>query len=172
MSSQYSCTSSHERRVIFIFYHHIMKNLINFLLLIAVVVTVYVVIDDHISLRDETLEENSKTYVLSNRAFRNNKQQPSSNLQSFEANGTEPFWAADMSGTTLVWQNPDQGIITINWFTWPILSWANYVWTESVNNSAITFTPWSCTNGMSEQVFLGSISIVFGGQTRNGCASY
>jgi uncharacterized membrane protein len=93
-------------------------------------------------------------------------------LDSFEANGTEPFWAAQYSGNTLQWQNPDQWSLTINGFTWPIMSGISYQWIELSSSTSITITSGSCNNSMSDTIFPWSITLVLSGQTRNGCASW
>jgi uncharacterized membrane protein len=86
-----------------------MKSFIYFLLLIAICVTIYVVADDHIRLRDQTLQQTSTTFKVAHSVTSSTKHtQTSAILDSFEANGTEPFWAAQYSGNTLQWQNPDQ----------------------------------------------------------------
>jgi uncharacterized membrane protein len=150
-----------------------MNNFIHFLLLIAICVTIYVVADDHIGLRDQMLQQISAPFKVAHSVTALPKHSQTNNiLNGFEANGTEPFWAAELSGNTLTWQSPDLGIITISWLIWPAMSGASQVWTDTGSATTVIITPWSCNNGMSEQVFSGSINLVITGQNLQWCVSY
>ena len=94
-------------------------------------------------------------------------------INSFLANGTEPFWAANFSWTTMVLQNPDIGIVNITGIVWPIIltGWI-YIRNEPLTSTLINLTIQPCTNGMSEQIFSGSIVISISGAVYNWCAMF
>ena len=94
-------------------------------------------------------------------------------INSFLSNGTEPFWAANFSGSTMVFQNPDIGIINITGIVWPtILTGWIYIRNEPSTSTLINLTIQPCTNGMSEQIFSGSIVISISGAVYNWCAMF
>ncbi len=155
-----------------------MKNLIVFLLLIVVTVTIYIAISDRVQLEEDVLSSiqfGSITHLPRPAPILSWVVQAMTwwrIVSGFVANGTEPFWAADFSGTTLLWQSPDMGSIVVSGFVGPISSWSALIWTESGSNTIISIMSWACNNGMSDIVFSGSIDLVFSGQTREGCISY
>jgi hypothetical protein len=97
-----------------------MKNLITFLLLIAVAVTAYILLDDRFQAEEDNLNSiqygnvATKITPTSSTGPITDETNIASTITAFTANGTEPFWAAEFSGTTLVWQNPDLGSVTIS----------------------------------------------------------
>jgi uncharacterized membrane protein len=98
-----------------------MKNLIAFLLLIAVAVTAYVLLDDHFQAEEDSLNSIQYDNIVtkttpkpSTGSTATGELETASTITAFTANGTEPFWAADFSGSTLAWQSPDLGTITIS----------------------------------------------------------
>ena len=112
MSGWCNCTSRDGHKIVLSIIIIRMKNLIVFLLLIAVAVTAYVLLDDYFQANEDSFNnmQYEQSIIKTPSKLQN---MPTSTgvistgiatttsiISTFTANGTEPFWAADFSGTT------------------------------------------------------------------------
>ena len=80
-------------------------------------------------------------------------------INSFVAKDTEPFWAANFSGSTMVFQNPDIWYLNITGIVWPSIYSGIYTRANASTNPLITINMQLCSDGMSEKIYSGSVDI-------------
>jgi uncharacterized membrane protein len=91
--------------------------------------------------------------------------------QRFQALGTEPFWAVEVTPGRLSYSTPENQKGT----EFPAkrsLEGAAQVWTGPFEGSTFTLriAPGTCSDGMSDTVYAYTALVAFAGETRQGCA--
>lgn len=88
--------------------------------------------------------------------------------------GTEPFWSFILSGSELAWTAPDpiSGDIVTTMYTGidqVSTSGSSTIYANLSGNISLLVTPGSCSDGMSDLVYPGSVVVTLLTDTFNGC---
>ena len=90
-------------------------------------------------------------------------------LGPFQANGTEPFWALQVTAKELVFSRPGQADQHLP-NPGPKLEGKSAVWAGPHGALELTLTPGHCSDGMSDRDYPYTAVVVTEGQTLSGCA--
>ncbi len=85
--------------------------------------------------------------------------------------GNEPFWGADISGSSLTWTTPEN----IKGVTVPVERFAGrggVSFSGEIEGAAldVTVTPGECSDGMSDRTYPFTATVQIGAVQYNGCA--
>ncbi|MFA7285201.1 MAG: hypothetical protein WC004_05270 [Candidatus Absconditabacterales bacterium] len=86
--------------------------------------------------------------------------------------GTEPFWAFAFTGDTMVRSAPDNTGVshtTYTGITQVVVSGTTTIYSDLANLTILKVAPGTCSDGMSDIVYPGTVEATVGGQTYNGC---
>lgn len=86
--------------------------------------------------------------------------------------GTEPFWAFAFTGDTMVRSAPDNTGVsntTYTGITQVVVSGTMTIYSDLANLTILKVAPGTCSDGMSDIVYSGTVEATVGGQTYNGC---
>jgi uncharacterized membrane protein len=91
--------------------------------------------------------------------------------QNFQALGTEPFWAVEVTSGRLRYSTPEnqQGS---DFPARRAIEGDAQVWSATFEGSHFTLriAPGTCSDGMSDTVYAFTALVAFAGETRQGCA--
>lgn len=85
--------------------------------------------------------------------------------------GTEPFWGGQVKGDAMTYstlENPQGDTVAVKRF-----AGRNGLGVSGLLKGAafdMTITPGACSDGMSDRSFPFTVTLLIGGETRNGCA--
>jgi uncharacterized membrane protein len=91
--------------------------------------------------------------------------------QPFQALGTEPFWAVEVTPGRLSYSTPENQKGT-EFPAQRTVEGEALVWTGTFEGSKFTLriAPGTCSDGMSDTVYAYTAMVAFAGETRQGCA--
>jgi uncharacterized membrane protein len=87
--------------------------------------------------------------------------------------GTEPFWAVEVTASSMIWTSPDQPTQTaLN--PGPAVQGTIAIYrteTDTGQDLVVTLVATECTDGMSDRLYPLTARVEIGGQSLNGCAA-
>ena len=86
--------------------------------------------------------------------------------------GTEPFWAFTFTGDTMVRSAPDNTGVsntTYTGITQVTVSGAMTIYSDLANLTILKVAPGTCSDGMSDVVYPGTVEATVAAQIYNGC---
>jgi uncharacterized membrane protein len=91
--------------------------------------------------------------------------------QPFQALGTEPFWAVEVTPGRLRYSTPENQEGT-DFPARRTIEGEAQVWTGPLEGGQFTLriAPGTCSDGMSDTVYAYTAMVAFAGETRQGCA--
>lgn len=85
--------------------------------------------------------------------------------------GNEPFWGGEVMGNALVYSTPDnQHGWTIRIERFAGRNGVSFYGTLQDRPFVMAVSSGDCSDGMSDRVYPFNVTLVIGGETRNGCA--
>ena len=85
--------------------------------------------------------------------------------------GTEPFWSGEVTGGALQYSTPDnQAGWTVRIDRFAGRNGVSFYGMLQDQPFVMAVSPGQCSDGMSDRVYPFNVTLVIGGETRNGCA--